>query len=245
MGAFAIAVFLEPIKPKWKALAVILGATVLSAVYWGPQDFIEETVLETPPLEVQAVTATVQVGGECIGVLPESGRGGIMTICFYQDGFAVAAAHPTDMDGGPWPMSESHIPAAMIRDEPEFLTSTPYGVVLSGLGPPEDGREQMEIGGGADITVGKEADLYSSWKGTIRVRVLGFTLRGDEQFLVFQCCESDQTIEGGMSGSPIVQDNRTIAFAAGTFSALSWRRPQIGLARLAADVYLGIQPYLH
>ena len=245
IGAIAIAVFLEPIKPKWKAMAVIMGVTALSAVYWGPQDFVAEKLLEAPPLEVRTVTAEVQVGGECITVAPASGPGSIVTVCFYQDGFTIAAAHPVDLSDGPWPIEESHILPAMIRDEPEFVASTPYGMVLSGLGPPGERREQLEIGGAGDITVGQEAELYSSWKGTMRVRVLGYTLMHDGQFLVFQCCDKDQTFEGGMSGSPIVQGGKIIAFGTGNLMAVSWKRPQIGLARLAVDVYLGIQPYLH
>ena len=245
MGAIAISVFLEPIKPKWKSMAIIFGVTLLSAVYWGPQDFVAEELLEAPPLEVRTVTAKVQVGGECITVVPASGAGSIVTVCFYQDGFTIAAAHPVDLSDGPWPMKESRILATMIRDEPEFVTSTPYGMVLSGLGPPGEGREQLEVGGAGDIAVGQEAELYSSWKGTMRVRILGYTLMHDGQFLVFQCCDKDQTFEGGMSGSPIVQGGKIIAFGTGNLMAVPWKRPQIGLARLAVDVYLGIQPYLH
>ena len=169
IGAIAIAVFLEPIKPKWKSMAIIFGVTLFSAVYWGPQDFVAEKLLEAPPLEVRTVTAKVQVDGECITVAPASGTGSIVTVCFYQDGFTVAAAHPVDLSDGPWPISESHILAAMIRDEPEFVTSTPYGMVLSGLGPPGEAREQLEIGGAGDIAVGQS------------------TLMHDGQFLVFQC----------------------------------------------------------
>ena len=82
IGVIAIAVFLEPIKPKWKSMA----------------------------------------------------------------GFTIAAAHPVNLSDGPWPIAESHILAAMIRDEPEFVTSTPYGMVLSGLGPPGEAREQLDLG---------------------------------------------------------------------------------------------------
>lgn len=244
IGAISIAVALEPLKPRWKSLAAIFAVTLLSAVYWGPQDFLAEDVLETPPLESRSVTASVQVGGDFIGVIPESGSGRMFTVCFYHDGYAVGAAHSIDTDDGPWTTSTKFIPAAMVRGEPEFVTSTPYGVILSGLGPPDEARECLEIGNTEDIAVGDEAVLYSSWKGPVRVVVLGFTARGKEQLLAFQFCESDQTMEGGMSGSPIVQDGRVIAFASMTLSAVSWKRPQIGLARLAADVYLGVQPYL-
>lgn len=244
MVALAIVAF-EPLKPKWKPFLVIIAATVVSAIYWGTQDFLAEDLLLSPPFPDQTVTASVEVGGDTIWVVPVEGRGYIATVCFYQGDTSVIAAHSVGLHDGPWPLKvETHIPIGMVRGTPEFVTDTPCGAVLRGLGPPGEDREQMEIAAATEVAVGEEAELLSSWKGTILVRILGFSKRDEEQFLVFQFCSEEDVLEPGMSGSPIVQDGKIVGFAAARVSVVSWRRPMIGFGRLASDVYLGTQSYL-
>ncbi len=245
MLAIAIGTSFEPLRPKWKSFLVVVAATIVSATCWGTQDFLAEDLLLSPPFPEQTVTASVEVGGETIWVVPPEGRGVIATICFYQGDMSVIAAHPVPLNDGPWPMRvEPHIPVGMVHGVPEFVTSTPYGAVLKGLGPLGEGRERMEIAAATEIAVGEDAELRSSWKGTLPVRVLGFTERDGEPFLVLQFHSEKDVFEGGMSGSPVVQGDKIVGFAAMTISVVSWRRPQIAFARLASDVYLGTQSYL-
>ena len=246
LSAIAMAVFPKVPNVRWKLAAYLLifATTVFAAVAWGPQDFLTRRVSKEPAVHIAAPDARVQVGGECVSLLVEPGRGFTVTVCFYYRGLAVLAAHPMPVSDARQTLSPGPLPPGMLAGEVVLEGSTPYGLIVSGLVPPEQGREFLPVGGTDEVKVGEEATLLSGWKGPHRVRILGYAMRGKEQFLAIEFVEPDQVFEGGMSGSPIVQDDRVVGFAAATLMTVSWKSPQIALARVAGEVFDGVRSIL-
>lgn len=224
-------------RQKLLTVVAFVALLVFKLIYVAPRDFLANDVSPVPLLPIAEVDAMVVPGGEPMIVHPANeSSGGIVTACFYYEGGVVAAAHPCDFPDSRWKLCLTCLASGLVGGVPTFEGSTPYGIVISGVRCPDGSRSPLPIAGPQDIHVGQAATTLSAVEAEREVEVLGYTQRKEGQFLVFRMLVSGQKITSGMSGTPLVQGGRLIAFVAGV-PALDFSSHRIGLARLAADVY--------
>lgn len=196
---------------------------------------IRTVAAPTPYLEVQAPEHQVMLGGQRTFFLESSLLG---TVSFYPgDGTMVAMAHAAD------PLAVGQITSVNITDHRntifcnvKVLVNDDQGVTL---GLPEGTvvkSEMIPLGGTADIAVGETATVHSGNRGTFSVKVDGYVRQRGRQLLVLSPLSSGDTIEQGMSGSPVVQNGKLIGLLHSRSTA-PFIAGKFGMARLAADVY--------
>lgn len=240
--AGALVVSLPP-RQRWWGVGAVVVVMAVTFLYWAPRQFLETNVTRIPLGTVPSVDASVVPGGESLNVHPPGKSGGTLTVCFYENGYAVAAAHPCDFpDDSGWALCVDCLSQEMVEGTPTFVADTPVGIVISGMKCPTEGRAKLPLAAPDEIEVGQTAQVLSADLGDGEVEVLGFTERKEGQFLVFRPASSSMSLGPGSSGTPLVQNGKIIGFIAGRL-ALDFSSRKLGLARLAPDVYAGTKQY--
>lgn len=210
----------------------VLGLLLLG---WSVARSMPTDAALSPYWEVQAPEREVRLGGQRVYFRATST---LATASFYPgNGTMVAVAHAGRQ------LTVGEITGVNLTDRDNFifcnvkvLVNSDQGVTL---GMPKGTRidsELVRLGGTADISVGEVATVHSGITGPFKVRVVGYMqLRGD-QLLVVSPLNAKDTIQLGMSGSPIVQNGKLIGVLFAR-SRLPFVAGRYGKARLAADVY--------
>ncbi len=220
-----------------RSAVAALGCIIAFHLLWAmPREFLAAEISRIPLAPIAAVEATVVPGGESITVHPAGAQSAAgMTSCFYDRGLMVAAAHRCGLPEPPWELCLTCFAAGLVDGVPTLEADTPDGIVISGVKCPDEDRRPLPIGGLVDVHVDQTATLVVSGGADQEAAMLGYVLRDEVQFLVVRMASGGTGIGAGMSGTPVVQDGKLIAFLAGRpWWDLSGR---LGLARLAADVY--------
>ncbi len=240
-------------KRWWVPLIAFLLAIVVCTYAVGGDLIAYEIVSETPLQQLPELDVSVIPGGELLqwSVAVEQGSRSVVKtskviVCFYMpgDGPCVVAAHPCGREAGDTPdispnsealVSGSSRPASVLAD-------CEHGVVFAGLRCPDPDRKALPLAGAEDVKVGEEAVICTLSKGDIPVKVMGFSMMNDAHLLVLQRFDKDAEVGAGMSGSPVIQDGKIIAFL---HSVTRFHRgPRFVMARPALEVYDALQEYL-
>jgi hypothetical protein len=183
----------------------------------------------------QSVEASVRLGGDHLIIYRESGMI-IATTCFYTEGgLTIAAAHSISLAPGEYRMQVNRGRSVA----GELLSDSPDGIAIAGLTIPEE-APLLPLASPSDIALGEKALLIHS-DGNIEVTVLGYQRKTRGRYsLVLQALDDEADIGPGYSGSPVIQDDRIIAFVFGAIKpSVRYSGARIAFARLATEVYLG------
>jgi hypothetical protein len=85
-------------------------------------------------------------------------------------------------------------------------------VVFARTSCPDSDRRESVVAGVQDVRVGEEAVIRNMSRGDVTVKVLGFSIIEDDQFLVLECVTGK--FGQGMSGRSIIQDGKINWFLA-------------------------------
>lgn len=237
----------------WVPLIAFLLAIGVCTYAVGGDLIAYEMASETPLQQLPELDVSVIPGGESLqwSVAVEQGSRSVVKtskviVCFYMpgDGPCVVAAHSCGREAGDTPdisptsealVSGSSRPAAVLAD-------CDHGVVFSGLKCPDPDRKALPLAGAEDVKVGEEAVICTLSNGDIPVKVIGFCMMNNNHFLVLESLDDEAGVGPGMSGGPIIQDGKIIAFL---HSGTRFHRgPRFVMARPALEVYDALQEYL-
>ena len=214
---------------------------------------VYEMASETPLQQLPELDVSVIPGGESLqwSVTGQQGSRSVVKtsgviVCFYmpEGGPCVVAAHSCGREAGDTPdisptsealVSNPSRPAAVLAD-------CDHGVAFSGLKCPDPDRKVLPLAGAGDVKVGEEAVICTLSKRDIPVKVIGFCMMKDNHFLVLEFLDDEAGVGPGMSGGPIIQDEKIIAFL---HSVTRFHRgPRFVMARPALEVYDALKQYL-
>lgn len=242
------------LNKRWWMLLVALPVIVLLLLYSFGIDMIVSQIVYDSPFQL-STESDVQVvpGGEVLSlsVAIEKESGQVVqqrnvTVCFYmpEDGPCVVGAHSLDLKPGDTygisPVSETRVSENC--HTARVLADSQYGVALLGPKCPDPNREELLLAGADEVKIGEEAVIRTFAKGDIPVNVLGFAMVGDDHFLVVRCIDGKAGVGPGMSGSPIIQDDRIVGFLHSVSRYL--KGPKLVMTRPAVEVYGGLKEYL-
>lgn len=241
-GLIGVGFSLGTRRQKWWAAAALVGVLAFNFLWAYPSEMLAKDLSPVPLAPIAEVDAVVVPGGERVIVHPEGiQHGGAFTVCFYDQGCIVGAAHGADFPDPRWNLCTTCFASNLADGVPTFEANTQYGIVVSGVKCPDPGRQALPIAGPDDVLVGQKATLLSAGRSNAEVEVVGYIQRTQGQFLVVKMPRGGQGMGKGMSGTPLVQNGKIIGFLSGGFLwDISGR---LGIARLAADVYDATKEY--
>lgn len=232
------------------AFVVMMGVCVYTL---GGDLFAYEMISERPLQPLPTLEVSVVPGGELFkwSALVEQRtsielRRSWVTVCFYvpDDDLCAIAAHSCGLEAGDVLDLTEDSEALPAGPSPKVrvLADVQEGVAIKKVKCPEPDRKAIPLAGEEDIKVGEEAVIRTLSTGDIRVEVMGFTTLKDGHFLVLQLLDDDVEVGPGMSGSPVMQSGKIVAFFSGITPYVIG--PDFLLARPAVEVYQALQEHL-
>lgn len=228
----------------WVPIVTCLLVVLLIVSFHGQEIVVSQTVSETPFREVSETDVSVVLGGDALHLyftvqeeLRTVAKEMRVTVCFYVPGSdtCVAAAHSMGLEAGQtYNISIAgetgvlvSLPATMV------LADCEYGMVFAGTSCPDSDRRKYVLAGVQDVRVGEEVVVRNKTMGDVTVKVLGFSMVEDDQFLMLECVTGE--LGPGTSGSPIIQDGKIIGFLHGILKFPTG--PVLIRSRPALEVY--------
>lgn len=157
------------------------------------------------------------------------------TVCYWLDNStALVAAHYIPVLAG-----KDTVPIMVVSKEQiepltaEIMFNNNSGVALKMPTELWPASGFYPIAATSEIVVGAEAQIISSYGGSFPVHITGFYNYAEQDMVVIERISGADNFVGGMSGSPIVQNGKIVAFMSGTFR----KRERFAVCNIAAEVY--------
>lgn len=199
---------------------------------------IRSNFTEEPAQQWAAPDALVGLGGQQIVFYEDAVDYRTLTratACYWLDNNTVlVAAHYI-----PGLARKNTVPIMVVNKvqiEPltaEILFNSNNGVALKISTEFLPASDLYPIASTREIVVGAEAQIISSYGGSFPVLITGFYHFAAQDMVVIERISRADNFVGGMSGSPVVQNGKIVAFMSGTFR----KRERYAVCNIAAEVY--------